>query len=129
MTDILDLPGWTVLSKSQSGGEYLIEAEYTVQPTACPKCGVIDTPYKHGVKPIKYRDSPIRGDSVNILAQVQRYRCQSCLGVYEPSELYVTRMGVVLEDEPMTNRTLMCAHCKERFHTEGVKHGHSPSTP
>jgi hypothetical protein len=56
-------------------------------------------------------------------------RCQSCLGVYDPSELYVTRMGVVLEGEPMTNRTLMCAPCKERFHTEEVKHVQSPSTP
>jgi len=37
MTDILDLKGWVVLSKSQSDGEYVIEAEYTVQPTNCPK--------------------------------------------------------------------------------------------
>jgi len=78
MTDILDLKGWTVLSKSQSDGEYVIEAEYTIQPANCPKCGVVDTPYKHGVKPIRYRDSPIRGSAVVILANVQRYRCKHC---------------------------------------------------
>lgn len=98
MTDILDLPGWTVLSKSQSGGEYLIEAEYAVQPTACPKCGVIDTPYKHGVKPIKYRDSPIRGDSVNILAQVQRYRCKHC------KETFLQPLDGIYPDMRMTQR-------------------------
>ena len=78
MTDILDLPGWMVLSKSQSGGECVIEAEYTVQPKNCPKCGVVDTPYKHGTKPISYRDSPIRGESVSIQAHVQRYKCRHC---------------------------------------------------
>jgi transposase len=78
MTDILDLKGWVVLSKTQSDGEYVIEAEYTVQPTNCPKCGVVGTPYKHGVKPIKYRDGPIRGVATVILAQVQRYRCKHC---------------------------------------------------
>lgn len=44
MTDILDLKGWVVTNKTQSDGEYVIEAEYTVQPTNCPKCGVVDTP-------------------------------------------------------------------------------------
>lgn len=78
MTDILDMPGWSVLSTYQSEGEYVIEAVFATQPETCPKCGVVDTPYKHGVKPIKYRDSPIRGLPVVILAQVQRYRCKHC---------------------------------------------------
>jgi transposase len=78
MTNILDLKGWVVLSKTQSDGEYVIEAEYTVQPTNCPKCGVVDTSYKHDVKHIKYRDGPIRGVATVILAQVQRYRCAPC---------------------------------------------------
>jgi hypothetical protein len=42
MTDILDLKGWKALSKTQSNGEEVIEAEYTIQPKACQKCGVID---------------------------------------------------------------------------------------
>lgn len=78
MTDILDLSGWSVLSTKQIGGEYVIEAEFATQPETCPKCGVVDVPYRHGIKPIKYRDSPIRGLSVVVLAQVQRYRCKHC---------------------------------------------------
>jgi hypothetical protein len=65
----------------------------------------------------------------HMLLYKYKNRCQSCLGVFPPSELYVARMGVFLEDEPMKNRTLMCAPCKERFHTDGVKHVHSTSTP
>lgn len=98
MTDILDLNGWTVHSKTQSGGEYVIEAEYTIQPTNCPKCGVVDTPYKHGVKPIKYRDSPIRGSAVVILANVQRYRCKHC------KETFLQPLGSIQPNMRMTVR-------------------------
>ena len=48
MTDILDLDGWTVIDKRRVGAEYEIEAEYTVQPDACLKCGVIGNLYRHG---------------------------------------------------------------------------------
>ena len=41
-TDILDLPGWTVLAKRLEDHEYELEAEYAVKPTACQKCGVLD---------------------------------------------------------------------------------------
>ena len=50
-------------------------------------------------------------------------------GIYEPENLYVTRMGPLFFDEPMVNATLMCGHCKVRFHTEGVSHHDSASTP
>lgn len=98
MTDILDLPGWTVLSKSQHDNEFIIEAGYNVQPTNCPKCGVVDTPYKHGVKPIKYRDSPIRGSTVSILANVQRYRCKHC------KETFLQPLAGIHPDMRMTQR-------------------------
>lgn len=98
MTDILDLQGWAVHSKTQSDGEYVIAAEYTVQPANCPKCGVVDTPYKHGVKPTKYRDSPIRGDTVVILANVQRYRCKHC------RETFLQPLGGIYPDMRMTQR-------------------------
>lgn len=78
MTDILDLPGWTVLGKRLEDGEYELEAEYTVQPEACQKCGTIGRLYKHGTKTVTYRDSPIRGHTVRIQARVQRYRCRDC---------------------------------------------------
>jgi hypothetical protein len=98
MTDILDLKGWVVLSKTQSGDEYVIDAEYTIQPTNCPKCGVVDTPYKHGVKPTKYRDSPIRGSAVSILAHVQRYRCKHC------KETFLQPLAGIHPDMRMTQR-------------------------
>lgn len=78
MTDILDLPGWRVLSKRLDGDEYELEAEYGPQPEACQKCGVIGRLYRHGTKPVTYRDSPIRGHTVRILANVQRFRCREC---------------------------------------------------
>ena len=100
MTDILDLTGWTVLSTSQAGGEYEIEAEYAAQPQTCPKCGVVDTPYKHGVKPIKYRDRPIRGLPAVILAQVQRYRCKHC------KETFLQPLDGIYPDMRMTQRCI-----------------------
>ena len=109
MTDILDLPGWTVLSKSQSGGECVIEAEYTVQPKNCPKCGVVDTPYKHGTKPISYRDSPIRGESVSIQAHVQRYKCRHC------QETFLQPLEGIYPDMRMTQR------CVEYIHTQCLR--------
>ena len=54
MTDILDLEGWTPTNKHTDGDEYVIEAEYTVPPKACTKCGNIGNLYKHGPKPVSY---------------------------------------------------------------------------
>ena len=64
MTDILDLPGWTVLHKRLADEEYEIEAEYGVHPPACMKCGVVGHLYRHGPKLVVYRDAPIRGHPV-----------------------------------------------------------------
>ena len=61
MTDILDLPGWTVLAKRLDGTEYELEAEYTVQPDACQKCGTIGRLYKHGTKTVTYRGMMFTG--------------------------------------------------------------------
>lgn len=82
MTDILDLEGWSVIEKRRVGDEYEIEAEYTVQPAACLKCGVIGSLYRHGPKPIIYRDSPIRGMPVRLVAKAQRFKCRECGGTF-----------------------------------------------
>jgi transposase len=55
-------------------------------------------------------------------------RCSSCGGVFAPAELFVTRMGPLLEDEPTVNKTLLCQNCKVRFHTERASGHSSPST-
>lgn len=80
MTDILDLPDWKVIDSNQVGSSYQIEAEYTKPLEACTKCGVIGRLYRHGTKPVTYRDAPIRGCHTQILARVQRYRCRDCGG-------------------------------------------------
>lgn len=98
MTDILDLPGWQVTAKHKSGDEYEIEAEYTVQPRACTKCGVVGNLYRHGTKPISYRDSPIRGHHVRIIANVQRYKCRECGGTF------IQPLAGIQDDMRMTER-------------------------
>lgn len=82
MTDILDLPGWTVLEKRIEGDEYEIHVEYTKHPDACQKCGVVGQVYRHGPKVVTYRDSPIRGRPVKLVAKVQRYQCRDCGGTF-----------------------------------------------
>lgn len=96
VTDILDLPGWTVLAKRLEDHEYELEAEYTVKPTACQKCGVLDRLYRHGTKDTIYRDSPIRGHATRILARVQRYRCREC------GETFLQPLAGIQEDRRWT---------------------------
>lgn len=98
MTDILDLEGWNVIDKTVEGGEYLIEAEYAVPPTACTKCGVINHWYNWGPKPITIRDSPIRGRPVRIIAKAKRYKCRACNGTF------IQPLGGLHPDTRMTAR-------------------------
>lgn len=80
MTDILDLPDWNVLTSRLEDGTYTIEAEYTQPLQACTKCGVVGKLYRHGPKVVTYRDSPIRGAHVQLVAKAQRYKCRECGG-------------------------------------------------
>lgn len=82
MTDILDLQGWKALGTRLDGDEYEIEAEYTILPDVCPKCGVVGNLYRHGPKPVTIRDSPIRGKHVRILVRAQRYKCRDCASTF-----------------------------------------------
>lgn len=99
MTDILDLDGWTVLSKTTDPeGHDLLEAEYRPQPEACQKCGSIGHLYKHDTKVVTYTDSPIRGAPAKLQAKVQRYRCRDC------GETFLQPLGGILTDRRMTER-------------------------
>ena len=100
MTDILDLPGWRVISSEQDQDTYTIEAEYETPLEACTKCGVIGRLYRHGTKPVTYRDAPIRGCHVQILARVQRYRCRDCGGTS------LQALGGIRHDRRMTERCI-----------------------
>lgn len=98
MNDILDLDGWKVVDKRLDGNEYIIEAEYTVPPIACMKCGVIGNLYKHGPKPVTIRDSPIRGRPVRILAIAKRYKCRDC------GSTFIQPLGGIQAEMRMTAR-------------------------
>lgn len=98
MSDILDLPGWKVLSQHTDGKTYDIEAEYTVQTNTCQKCGVIDRLYRHGVTTVVYRDSPIRGCPTSIKAKVQRWKCRDC------GETFQQPLAGIHADVRMTER-------------------------
>lgn len=100
MTDILDLPGWRVISSEQDQDTYTIEAEYEAPLEACTKCGVIGRLYRHGTKPVTYRDAPIRGLHTQILARVQRYRCRDCGGTS------LQALGGIRHDRRMTERCI-----------------------
>ncbi|MBK4735542.1 ISL3 family transposase [Noviherbaspirillum pedocola] len=78
MNSILDLPGWSIVGKRVDDLGYEFQAEFATQPQACTKCGTVGRLYKHGLKAATYRDSPIRGKPVRILANVQRYKCREC---------------------------------------------------
>ena len=98
MTDILDLDGWKVASISLEDKEYVIEAEYTHQPEACLKCGVIGSLYRHGPKAITIRDAPIRGNTVRIQANAQRYKCRDC------GSTFIQPLGSLHGEMRMTTR-------------------------
>lgn len=98
MTDILDLQDWRVTATRQEDGELVIEAEYSVQPAACLKCGVIGRLYKHGPKPITVRDSPVRGRPVRLVAIAQRYKCREC------SATFIQPLGGIQDEMRMTKR-------------------------
>lgn len=98
MTDILDLPGWSVAGTRTEGDMFVIEAAYTIQPDTCPKCGCVGNLYRHGTKPVSYVDSPVRGAPTKLIAKVQRYRCRDC------TETFLQPLGGILADRRMTER-------------------------
>ncbi len=97
-------------------------------------------PSKHHIEPVLDVEEEIAPCEAEAEAKPKRtsarwkliekydYRCQSCGGIYDQEELHATRMGVMFSDQPMTNLTLMCSHCKVRFHTDGAIHGGPLST-
>lgn len=98
MTDILDLPDWTLIAKHREDEDYILEAEYTKLPDFCPNCGVVGELYKHGTKLTTYRDAPIRGRPAVLRAVVRRFRCRSC------GKTFLQPLKGVLEERFMTER-------------------------
>lgn len=109
MTDILDIPGWTLTGKSTEGSIETFSAEYVHEPIACAKCGGIKL-YRHGTKKTMYADSPLRGFAAKLEATVRRYRCRDC------GETFLQPLGGVLDERRMTIR------CAEFIARQALKH-------
>lgn len=82
MTDILQLPGWTVSSTTDDGERLVIAAQYTKLPDSCQLCGLVGALYRHGSRSLSILDSPVRGRPSCIDAKVQRYKCRDCNGTF-----------------------------------------------
>lgn len=95
--NILNLPGWDILALKENERDYLVEAEFTTQPTTCPHCGksLLD---RHGKKTKQLMDTPIHGKRVGVLAFRQRYKCQSC------GKTFLQELPDVDESHSMTKR-------------------------
>lgn len=100
MTDILRLPGWTATDIDESGPEFVIKATYTVQSTACQKCGTVGNLYRHGTKELTFRDTPFFGKPGVLVATVQRYRCREC------KETFIQSLGGIDSERRMTARCI-----------------------
>jgi transposase len=78
MTDILNLPGWSVLAVDDQDGDYRIKAECLEVPKACPRCGVVSPKlYNYGGKEQVFMDLPIHGKRTGILCQRNRYKLRA----------------------------------------------------
>ena len=82
MTDILDLPNWRFIEKSQDELGHELHVEYTIDPDFCLKCGVVGNLYKHGTTNTTYLDCPMWGRPARLLVKVRRYRCRDCAGTF-----------------------------------------------
>jgi len=98
MDNLLDLPGWRVTDTHSAAGQYLIEAEYTIQPHACTRCSAAGTLYRHGTKLVNYIDIPMRGQPTRLVARVQRYKCRKC------TETFLQPLAGILADRRVTDR-------------------------
>lgn len=78
MTTRLGLPGWQVLSVSETPDGRSITVEPRDAPYACPACGGPPEFYGHGRKPTTYLDLPAHGRATRLVLQRRRYRCRGC---------------------------------------------------
>jgi transposase len=81
MTDLLDLPDWQYVSIEKSSKLDTIHAQYVKHPDVCVRCESSQI-YKHGPKVTIFRDVPFRMKATVIKAQLTRYRCKGCGGVF-----------------------------------------------
>lgn len=60
MQNILNLPGWSVLSTRETDHDYIITAQVAAPPSYCPHCGAVANLQGYGGKQQTYLDLPIQ---------------------------------------------------------------------
>jgi len=79
LTNLLNLEGWNTFPISESDVDLLVPAEYSIAPTVCVRCGVVDPSLKrHGFQKQRFMDTPMQGKRVGIMVKRQRYKCLEC---------------------------------------------------
>jgi transposase len=79
LTNLLNLEGWNTFPVSESDVDLLVPAEYSIAPTVCVRCGVVDPSLKrHGFQKQRFMDTPMQGKRVGIMVKRQRYKCLEC---------------------------------------------------
>lgn len=78
---LLYLPGWQTVEVIDKPKAYRITATCNDEPSVCPKDG--HPLYRHGTLQKLFRDLPIHGKRVSILAIRQRYRCRACRKTFQ----------------------------------------------
>lgn len=98
MQNILNLPGWSVLSTRETDHDYIITAQVAAPPSYCPHCGAVANLQGYGGKQQTYLDLPIQMKRVGILVQRKRYRCKEC------GRTFLEVLPDMEEDHLMTRR-------------------------
>jgi transposase len=77
VTDILNLPGWSVIDAEEHEDRYLILASPTQPRRSCPHCeqGLL---IGHGKEQRCFHDLPCHGKRMTIQIHHQRYLCKHC---------------------------------------------------
>jgi transposase len=71
---LLGLPGFRVLTVTESAAELVIEIEAVAELVGCPGCGVVAR--THGRMIVEYRDLPAFGRPARLVWAKRRYRCE-----------------------------------------------------
>ena len=98
MTDILDLPGWTVVSSRVDDREYELEAEYNHEPGS-------------RYYPVVPHNGP------GSAAPSMVVKCMSCGGMYDKRIVSPGHIRPIAGRERIRNFAVLCRSCNARFHT------------
>lgn len=77
MTNLLDLPDYTVLGRRDTDFEIIFTIRYNNFPVYCPRCGVVNPILtKTGTKKQLFNDLPVHAKRVGLQVIRQKYRSE-----------------------------------------------------